>query len=62
MAVTTFTTTAAEDARLAAWAAAVGAPNAKALIVKVIQQQLEAFEQNQNVVTFNNGYVPINPT
>lgn len=62
MAVTTFNTTAAEDARLAAWAAASGKPNAKALIITVIQQQLALFESQQNVLTFQTGYTPINPT
>lgn len=62
MATTTFTTTAAEDARLAAWATASNAPNAKALIVSIIRQGLQQFETQQNAATFTSGYTPINPT
>jgi len=62
MAVTTFTTTAAEDARLQAWAAAAGAASPKALIISIVRQGLQAFEQSQNATQFAAGYAPINPT
>ena len=62
MAVTTFTTTAGEDARLQAWATAAGAASVKAQIIKVVQQQLQTFEQQNNAQTFNTGYTPVNPT
>lgn len=62
MATTTFTTTPAEDARLQAWATAAGAANPKALIVALVKQGLQQFEQAQNAQTFTSGYTPINPT
>lgn len=62
MAVTTFTTTPAEDTRLQAWAASTGAASVKAAIIAVVQQQLKTFESQNNATTFTTGYTPINPT
>ena len=64
MAVTTFTTTPAEDARLQAWASspAVNAPSVKAAIIALVQNTLKTYETQQNAGTFQAGYTPINPT
>lgn len=64
MAVTTFTTTAADDLRLQAWANAAGATSVKALIIKTIQLSVQQFEQSpQSGSAFAPPvYTPINPT
>lgn len=63
MATTTFTTTAAEDQRLQAWAAASGFANPKAMIISLVTVGLQKYEQAQTGGTFGPpAYTPINPT